>query len=111
MREGFVGPALEVLDRCRISWGRVMDVGVQTAVVRRRPLTWVDGTLRSGDPIDEPYRRQHENLSPGDVVSVHWDFICQRLEQNRARILQRTHDHHLRIANRELRSARLEPAH
>jgi hypothetical protein len=110
LREGFVGPSLKVLDRCRISWGRVVAVG-EMAIVARRPLGWDDNTLSPGEPVEEPFRTPPGLvLSPGDIVSLHWDFICDRLSQGGRRRLQTVHDEHLAIANRELSSGRLEPA-
>lgn len=108
--EGFVGPSLEVLDRCRIGWGVVTEVDDQMAIVRRRPLVWVDDVLRSGDPVVEPFRAPAE-LAPGDHVSLHWDFVCQRLDRRRLARLRAVHDRHLAIANAELTAHRLEPSH
>jgi hypothetical protein len=111
LREGFVGPALEVLDRCRISIGKVVEVDDRVAVVERRPLGWVDDRLGAGKPVIEPFRLPDQSLSIGDTVSLHWDFVCSRLERKQAAVLSRNHDLHMTIANQELRTARLEPAH
>jgi len=110
LREGFVGPSLKVLDRCRISWGKVTHVDGM-GVVARRPLVWEDNTLRPGEPVEEPFRIPPGLvLSPGDVVSLHWDFVCDRLSQDGHRRLRAVHDAHLAMANSELSSERLEPA-
>lgn len=109
LRQGFVGPALEVLDRCRISTGTVISTGDGLVVVRRRPLVWVDDRLTSGDPAEEVFRPSSDDLSAGDMVSLHWDFVCRKLDRGQADALMRYHDRHLMIANQELRSARLEP--
>lgn len=110
LREGFVGPSLEVLDRCRIGWGTVIGVG-EVVTVSRSPLVWEDDSLRHGLPVEEPFRPPPGvELSVGDQVSVHWDFVCERLVAAEATRLRRIHDRHLAIANRELRKARLEPA-
>ena len=111
LREGFVGPALEVLDRCRISAGTVREVDDHTAIVERKPLHWVDDSLVSGEPVSELFRLADTQISVGDAVSVHWDFVCARLDRGQQALLSRNHDLHLAIANRELRAARLEPAH
>lgn len=109
LREGFVGPSLKVLDRCRISWGRVESLN-GFAVVSRRPLLWEDDRLRHGEPVEEPFRVPNGLvLSAGDVVSLHWDFVCDRLDAARWRHLRSVHDRHLHIANSELRKGRLEP--
>lgn len=110
LREGFVAPAVDVLDRCRISAGRVVEVDDQLALIEREPLRWVDDHLVPGDPVVEPFRLPRETLSRGDTVSLHWDFVCARLDRRQTSALWRNHDIHLAIANRELRTARLEPS-
>ncbi|HEX6287103.1 MAG TPA: DUF6390 family protein [Acidimicrobiia bacterium] len=110
LRSGFSAPAVEVLDRCRIAVGEVMTADGELAVVRRRPLIWEDDSLRPGAPIAEPFRATSV-VHPGDVVSLHWDYICQRLDPRQKRRLIASHDRHLQIANDELRRARMEPAH
>ena len=109
LREGFVGPSLQVLDRCRITSGTVVSSD-DLAVVRRRPLVWEEEQLRLGEPVEEPYRVP-AGLNPraGERVSIHWDFICDVLDARSQQHLVAVHDRHLDIANRELRSARLEP--
>lgn len=111
LREGNVGPALEVLDRCRISSGTVVNAGDGVVVARRRPLAWVEERLTTGEVVEEVFRASSDPLSPGDTVSLHWDFVCCKLDRAHAETLARSHDRHLRIANQELRRARLEPAH
>lgn len=111
LRAGFVAPALEVLDRCRITTGTVLDVDDRLAVVERRPLRWENDHLVPGEPVVEPFRLPRQRLSVGDTVSLHWDFVCTRLDRRQTAALSHNHDLHMTIANRELRLARLEPAH
>jgi Family of unknown function (DUF6390) len=111
LREGFVGPSLRVLDRCRISWGTVVSVEGGLAVVGRRPLVWEDDSLSQGGPVEEPYRIPPELVIwPGNIVSLHWDFVCDRLGRDGLAHLRSVHDKHLAIANTELTAARSEPA-
>jgi hypothetical protein len=35
----------------------------------------------------------------GDLVAMHWNYICQRLSDNEYLYLRRYHDHHMAIAN------------
>lgn len=110
LREGFVDPSLRVLDRCRIGWGTVTALN-GLAVVSRRPLVWENDQLAHGEPIEEPFRVPTGlDLSCGDTVSLHWDFVCDRLDRHAWRRLQSVHDHHLAIANRLMFRERLEPA-
>lgn len=75
-----------VLESCRVRWGTVESVDGESAGVRSRPLTW-DGTkLGLGAERVETCRwtqGQHafvRELRPGDQVSLHWDWVCDRLD-------------------------------
>ncbi len=110
LREGFVEPSLHVLDRCRVSWGTVTGLN-GLALVARRPLVWEEGQLGHGQPIEEPFRVPPGlGVSPGDVVSLHWDFVCDRLNRAGLRLLSSVHDRHVAIANRLMYYGRLEPS-
>ena len=85
LRAGMVGAPLEVLDRCRIRWGVVEAVTGDQVAVRSRGL-WFDGSrLALGVERVEAVRQAADgvgfvaHLVPGDVVSLHWDWICDRL--------------------------------
>ena len=88
---GKAATALTVLDRCRISWGQVRAVTGDQVVVEFRPLTW-DGrqlgyrSSRCGDRGERHRRRRHDfgDLAPGDWVSLHWEWICDRLTSGRS---------------------------
>jgi hypothetical protein len=85
LRAGMEGPPLEVLDRCRIRWGRVEEVAGDMVTVLSRPLLFQGSRLALGPYRTEPVRRSldgvgfTEDLRPGDVVSLHWDWVCDRL--------------------------------
>ncbi len=112
LAEGFVEPSLQVLDRCRVGWGRVVARGEGYSIVRRFPLTWRDDSLTLDAPTEDRYYTVPTlQVRTGDVVSLHWDYVCQRLDEAQHRRLRRIHDLHLATANRELQAARLEPAH
>ena len=76
LRTGLVDEPLRVLDRCRIRWGRVVDVDGVTALVRSRPLVWEGRSLRLGVPLVERLAtgggglRLTRPLAPGDWCSV-----------------------------------------
>lgn len=98
---------LEVLDRCRIGWGEVLAVGPEEALVRRRPLTYDGVSLGLGAPITERVRRGRDgvtllDLRVGDEVSLHWNWVCERLDA--ARLAQLRHDtaHQLASVNRRV---------
>ena len=77
--------ALTVLDRCRIRWGQVRAVTGDQVVVESRSLTWDGHLLGLGEPDVETVVRSLDGVSmigdlqPGDWVSLHWEWICDRL--------------------------------
>jgi hypothetical protein len=110
LRQGFVTPSVVVLDRCRISWGTVIESERHSLVVERSPLVWRHGYLMAGEKRAERFRPTVGLAArPGDRVTLHWGDACQRLDPATGARLRRVHDHHLLLANRSLRLARLEP--
>jgi hypothetical protein len=97
--------ALAVLDRCRIRWGTVESVLGDQAVVRSRPLLWDGRVLSLGEAVTETAECARAGtgflgaLVPGDVVSLHWHWVCDRLTQVQLRQLQYYTARHLTIAN------------
>jgi hypothetical protein len=90
LRAGMEGPPLEVLDRCRIRLGRVEAVEGDTVAVLERPLLFEGSRLVQG-----PWQRGRARcrlgdlgpvraLRPGDLVALHWDWVCDRLSADQA---------------------------
>lgn len=111
MRDDRKAPtAVAQLDRCRIRWGQVVSLIGDEAVVRIRPLVWDGIRLMLGDPCMETAKIAADgtgfltDLQVGDIVSLHWDWVCDRLTANHLRQLQLSTARHLRIANDSLRS-------
>ena len=94
IRSGVVTEPLHVLDRCRIRWGRVVDVNAETAVVASQPLEWdghhlVLGAVRNEVAVTgEGALRLGRGLAAGDWCSLHWDWVCDRLEPRQVRSLR-----------------------
>jgi hypothetical protein len=102
---------LRVLERCRIRWGEVVDVTSDRALVRSRPLVF-DGTrLRLGPPRVEDALVAEGGIGfvadpkPGDRVSLHWDWVCERLSAGELGVLRRASASALMEANRILRGS------
>ena len=85
--------ALTVLDRCRIRWGQVVSVVGDQVVVESRPLTWDSRRLELGEPARETA------VVPGDWVSLHWEWVCDRLSSESLRALRHYTRRHLDIVN------------
>jgi hypothetical protein len=87
LREGRLDEPLRVLDRCRIRWGEVCSVSGGEAVVRFQPLVWDGRRLALGAAVTEramvsvDSRGLAHGLRPGDLCSLHWDWVCEALDQ------------------------------
>ncbi|HVM00982.1 MAG TPA: DUF6390 family protein [Egibacteraceae bacterium] len=100
--------ALEVLDRCRIRWGQVVTASGDQVVVGSRPLRWDGRSLSLGPRRLETATRAERGLAfvakpaAGDWVSLHWDWMCERLTPARLRHLVTYTARTLRLANQRL---------
>jgi hypothetical protein len=108
LRGGEVDGVLRVIDSCRIRWGRVIEWTGDWLVVGVPPLELVDGRLQLGDSRPERVQGWRDGVGfldgvvPGDVVAVHWDWACDRLDGRRLRNLVRWTERQLEIANRAI---------
>ncbi len=102
-----VEQALMVLDQCRIRWGKVVSIADDQIMVESSHLTWDEHRLDFGPPQTEMVERSIDGLglaSPlnvGDWVSMHWDWVCDRLTDQQLRALRYYTQRHLDIVNQE----------
>ncbi|MFK4088356.1 DUF6390 family protein [Kribbella sp. NPDC020789] len=108
LRAGPAAEPLRVLDNCRISWGTVTEVAAEFADVRTRPLEYDNGRLRLGAPVvrrmsaaARGYRLARE-LQVGDLVSLHWNWICDVLSAAQAIRLRTATNELLTLVNHGL---------
>jgi len=107
LRSGSVEHPLHVLDRCRIRWGRVVEVRADEVTVQTQLLTWDGSRLALGEPVLEDARRGHDGLAlvdlqAGDNAALHWDWVCEPLDRHRLASLRRDTIHQLAAVNRDL---------
>ena len=85
LRGGRQEPALEVLDRCRIRWGRVEALAGDLVTVTSQALCFDGSRLLLGSEREEQAKCGPDwagfglELRRGDTVSLHWDWVCDRL--------------------------------
>jgi len=108
LRGDNVKDVLHTIDSCRIRWGRVRErIGGQL-LVDAVPLELVEGRLRLGAARLETVRGWQDGLGfladtrPGDVLAIHWDWACERLDERHLEQLQRWTQRQLDIANRTI---------
>lgn len=99
------GVPLRQLDQCRIRWGQVVAIHGDEATVRSQPLAW-DGTRLSLGPWQtETVTRGLDgtgfvdDLAAGDWVSMHWHWICDRLDRRQLRNLRHYTVRQLHVTN------------
>ena len=105
LREGRVDEPLHVLERCRVRWGRVVELRGPEAVVLSRPLCWDGRRLLLGSPRREVVLLRSDGLAlggpvtVGDWCSLHWDWVCERLGPRELAALCRHTADQLRVVN------------
>lgn len=105
LRAGVVEEPLAVLDRCRIRPGRVLAVEGDRVRVSVRSLVFVGSQLQLGAFRTEEFRGSIDgrgfvsDLEVGDVVSLHWDWVCDRLSRASLARLQAATRENLRAVN------------
>lgn len=111
IRSGVTSPGLEIVDRCRIRPGRVVETIGETVVAESAPLELEGGRLRRSDrPRLEVVSLSPgmDPVAPGDWVALHWDWACERLTSRQRAWLDRAEEAHLRLANRSDVGRRLD---
>lgn len=101
LRSGQEGPSLEVIDRCRIRSGEVVSTAGHTAIVVSRHLGWDGRQLFPGVETHESVRVPVglEGVGPGAVVTMHWDYLCDVIDEARRHRLEQETARHLALVN------------
>jgi hypothetical protein len=100
---------LRVINSCRVRWGRVQAIHNGLAEVSSQPLSWNGHGLELGPSRTEQVLCASAGGSlaptvrPGDVVGMHWDWICDVLDPRRLRALRWFTDRILHMTNQALR--------
>jgi hypothetical protein len=80
----------------------VIAVERDQVMVTARPLLWDGRYLSLGDPVPETARSSvvgTAGLAVGDWVSLHWDWVCDRLSERQLRALRGYTMRHLDLVN------------
>lgn len=102
---------LETMDECRVSWGRVVADHGDSILVERRPLRFAGEEITLGPPAPRSVFRRFDgkalltDVSPGDVVAIHWGGACHRLTTRQVRYLIHYTRRHLALANAQRRGS------
>ncbi len=108
MRGEHADRVLQVMDSCRIRWGRVQARDGDALVVNAVPLAIEGGKLSLGPARMERITAWRDgvgfvsDVKPNDVVSIHWDWACDVLDADQAARLISWTQRELDIANETL---------
>jgi hypothetical protein len=97
--------AVDTMDACRVSWGRVQAIEADTLLVERQPLVLSGGKLALGAAESTRVTRQSGGqgligqVADGDDLSIHWSWACDRLDERRLALLRANTDRYLGLAN------------
>ncbi len=78
------GKLLDLMDSCRVSWGRVLEVKRDSLIVNRRPLALQDDKLSLSGPVRKEVAFDSgippfSSIKKGDWVTLHWNFASEKL--------------------------------
>ena len=86
----------ELMDKCRISWGRVLSSDKDgNLIVEYEPVQRRDGLLSFGQSTPTRVisqvngRSLMDNMKSGDWISFHWGFACSKLSPKQVAALRK----------------------
>lgn len=105
----FVGDRVERtvsnFDKCRIGWGVVQTVKNNTAKVRYQKIIRKNGKYGFSKPVEKYFKRAMNGITPehdlkvGNVVSLHWGLIVQKLNKRQEKALKRYTEKNIEAIN------------
>ncbi len=101
----------ELIDSCRISWGRVVRVESDALKVEVKPLVIDDGRLAVAKPVVKrvkynPDVQPFGAVKAGNVVSIHWNYACDVLTGKQSKNIEKYTDADIRLVNRMTQAKR-----
>jgi len=106
---GAVKEVIETMNNCRIGWGKVISKNLEakgfsigSAVVEYYPIILVNSKLKIGEKLERTFYFTDNKIKVGDEVSVHWQFICDKITMRERKNLIYWTNYHIEITNLEL---------
>jgi len=98
---------LKSIDECRISWGKVKKIKKFTILVDYQPLIIKNDKIILGDIIEREVITQFadkgfvKDLKIGDIVTIHWGWVCETINNLQLSNLQKYTLESLNIFNQQ----------
>jgi hydrogenase maturation factor len=99
---------LKSIDECRISWGKVREIKKSSVVVDYQPLIIENDILKQGSAVKREVLTQFndqgfvKDLKIGDVVTIHWGWVCEKIDKVQLANLKKYTEESLIIFNRQV---------
>lgn len=96
---------LDSMDKCRISWGKVIAVdGPSIRVITEPLLMNANGTLQLGSEVEKKLIRKLNDdymieVKINDIISIHWDVPCEIITPEQKQYLERHTQLSINLAN------------
>lgn len=99
---------VERMDQCIINSGKVIKVEGPVITVTIEPLTYLNGKLLLGEPIERKITRRLEveydieQIKPGEIISIHWGVPCEVITEQQAKTLKKYLLQNIAFANQTI---------
>ncbi len=95
---------IETMDNCRISVGEIIPATATTFAVGRNLLVKTDQMVYKNGQLElEPAIKKVQSLEngykPGDLVTIHWNWVCEKISEKQKENLEKYTDLALSLAN------------
>lgn len=100
---------LESINECRISWGKVKEIKKSSVIVDYQSLMIKDDKLILSEGVEREVLTQFEDkgfvkdLKVGEIVTIHWGWVCEKINQNQLKNLQKYTLESLKIFNHQVK--------
>lgn len=88
---------VETMDQCRISRGKVLPGGR----VATQKLVYQRGRLILAPAVKE-YKNLAEEFKSGDLITLHWGWVCEKITREQAKNLEHYTNLALKLANKTI---------
>ncbi|MBN1326182.1 hypothetical protein JW977_04380 [Candidatus Falkowbacteria bacterium] len=98
---------LKTIDECRISWGEVQKINKSTILVKFQPLIFLNDQLGLGEIKEREVLIRFNDkgfvrdLQKGDLVTIHWGWACEKINQKQLQNLIKYTTESLKIFNKQ----------